>query len=107
MPNPDLYNNHYIHKYAIPNGLQSHKLPQNFKSFQKKVSIFDLKTNLARKGVSGWKLQNSLPSPHRSMPRLPPINSNQSVLIKNSSVSRVNLKLFDDDDVNASMKALK
>lgn len=106
MPNPDLYNNHYINKYAIPNGLQSHKLPQNIKISQKKVSIFDLKTTLARKGVSGWKLQNSLPSLHRSMPRLPPINPNQSVLIKNSSVSRVNLKLF-NDDMDASIKALK
>lgn len=54
---PELYNQHYINKYAFPKGLQSFKKPDELRrNMNERTSIYDIKKQPERKGISGWKL---------------------------------------------------
>jgi hypothetical protein len=54
---PELYNQHYINQYAFPKALQCYKKPEEQKrNSDERTSIYDMKKNPERKGISGWKL---------------------------------------------------
>jgi hypothetical protein len=56
-PMPDLYNQHYINRYAFPKALQSYKKPDELRrNSNDRTSIYDVKAQPERKGISGWKL---------------------------------------------------
>jgi len=56
-PQPNLYNQHFINKYAFPKALQSYRKPEELRrNNQDRVSIYDVKSDPERKGISGWKL---------------------------------------------------
>jgi len=54
-PQPKLYDQHYINKYAYPKGLKCAGRRQDRESVEKK-SLYDMKIPVIRKGFSGWKL---------------------------------------------------
>jgi hypothetical protein len=61
MPQPELYNQHYINRYAFPRGLQAVRKPEvPEKNIPYKKSIYEVSSNSQRKGVSGWKLTKKL-----------------------------------------------
>lgn len=47
--------------YALPNGLQCVRKPDYMKRQAEMKSIYDLDVPITRKGISGWKLKNSIP----------------------------------------------
>jgi hypothetical protein len=61
FPQPDLYNQHYINRYAFPRGLISVHKPEITKKSPYKKSIYEVNVNPIRKGVSGWKLTKKIP----------------------------------------------
>jgi hypothetical protein len=58
---PELYNQHYINKYAFPKGLVATRKPEDQRRSKYKVSIYDMAAQPNRKGVSGWKLTKKMP----------------------------------------------
>jgi len=42
FPMPELYNQHYINKYAFPKGLASQRKPEEQRRNKYKVSIYDM-----------------------------------------------------------------
>ena len=54
-PQPQLYDQHYINKYAYPKGLKTNGKMQDEKNAKKK-SLYDMRAPNNRKGFSGWKL---------------------------------------------------
>lgn len=56
-PQPQLYDQYYINKYAYPKGLKGSRRPEHIARFNdKKKSLYDVDTPANRKGFSGWKL---------------------------------------------------
>ena len=61
-PQPGLYDQYYINKYAYPKGLKSYKRSEaemkekNARVRAKRKSLYDLDQPANRKGFSGWKL---------------------------------------------------
>ena len=54
---PDLYNQHYINRYAFPKALQSYKKSDEARrNPNERTSIYDMRALPERKGISGWKL---------------------------------------------------
>jgi len=74
LPQPELYNQHYINRYAFPRGLQAiHKPTEQEKKSPYKRSIYEVNSSSHRKGVSGWKLtkkmhQSNIPNSDYSSP---------------------------------------
>lgn len=54
-PQPQLYDQHYINKYAYPKGLKTNGR-QSSVNQSKKKSLYDMRAPNNRKGFSGWKL---------------------------------------------------
>jgi hypothetical protein len=54
-PQPQLYDQHYINKYAYPKGLKTYNKGLDGGSMNKK-SLYDMRAPQNRKGFSGWKL---------------------------------------------------
>jgi hypothetical protein len=54
-PQPHLYDQHYINKYAYPKGLKCSGPRPDRVQVQKK-SLYDMHVPHTRKGFSGWKL---------------------------------------------------
>ena len=53
-PQPQLYDQHYINKYAYPKGLKC--TGKRERDDHKKKSLYDMRAPHNRKGFSGWKL---------------------------------------------------
>jgi hypothetical protein len=54
---PEIYNEHYINKYAFPRALISYKKADELrKDPNQRKSIYDMRANIERRGISGWKL---------------------------------------------------
>ena len=53
-PQPELYDQHYINRYAYPKGLKC--AGKKMKEHNVKMSLYDLRAPNNRKGFSGWKL---------------------------------------------------
>lgn len=54
---PELYNQHYINRYAFPRALVTAKRPDELRpNLSNRKSIYDMRVNQERKGISGWKL---------------------------------------------------
>lgn len=53
-PQPQLYDQHYINKYAYPKGLRACR--RSDKDQKTKRSLYDMNMPQNRKGFSGWKL---------------------------------------------------
>ncbi len=69
-PKPELYDQHYINKYAFPKGLIAQKKLEKYKKQNQKVSLYDMNTPILRKGIAGWKLTK------RPMPNMLSVNGN-------------------------------
>lgn len=54
-PQPQLYDQHYINKYAYPKGLKCTGR-RGERDGQQKKSLYDMNIPQNRKGFSGWKL---------------------------------------------------
>ena len=54
-PQPQLYNQHYINKYAYPKGLKFTGRRDGVNERVKK-SLYDMRIPQNRRGFSGWKL---------------------------------------------------
>ena len=58
-PQPHLYDQHYINKYAYPKGLKCTGRRPDWlieQTSRTKKSLYDMKAPINRKGFSGWKL---------------------------------------------------
>lgn len=53
-PQPQLYDQHYINKYAYPKGLKGYRKGEQ--QGKTKRSLYDMNMPQNRKGFSGWKL---------------------------------------------------
>lgn len=53
-PQPELYNQYYINKYAYPKGLKCAGRRDQTEGGKK--SLYDMRAPANRKGFSGWKL---------------------------------------------------
>jgi len=53
-PQPQLYDQYYINRYAYPKGLKCHGRQDSTRS--QKKSLYDMQAPSHRRGFSGWKL---------------------------------------------------
>ena len=70
-PQPQLYDQHYINKYAYPKGLKCSGRREDREVNQKR-SLYDMRVPQNRKGFSGWKLTKR--------PQQGPVESSNSML---------------------------